>query len=214
MNEAKAREEIVSHARSIYDRGLTHGSTGNISVRLDDGWLLTPTGSNMGHLDPADISKLDERGELTGGKPPTKEVNFHLAVYQQRPNSCAVVHLHSTHSVAVSLLEGLDPEDLIPPLTAYYAMRVGKLPLVPYFPPGDPALAEAVRKFAGKHHAMLLAHHGPVVAGSNLNAAVDAVEELEATARVFLAVYNLHFRTLTSEQIDELKNRYGNVPGM
>ncbi len=184
--ESAARDALCRTARSLYERGLTHGSTGNLSVRLDDGWLLSPTGASLGELDPARLSRLDAEGRHVGGDLPTKESFLHLAMYQQRPGSGAVVHLHSTHSVAVSLLADLDPADLLPPLTAYYIMRIGRLPLVPYYPPGDMALADAVRATAGKHHAMLLANHGPVVAGSSLAAATDAIEELEATSRLYL----------------------------
>ncbi|ATG73772.1 aldolase [Zobellella denitrificans] len=208
MNEHKQREEIVLLGKSMYDRGLTHGGTGNISVRLNDGWLLTPTGSSLGRLDPARLSKLDWQGRHIGGDLPSKEAMLHLAMYQERPVSGAVVHLHSTHSVAVSVLDQLDPEDVLPAITAYYAMRVGKLPLVPYYAPGDPALAEAVRRFSGRHHAMLLAHHGPVVAGSDLHAAVDATEELEATAQLFLLLFQHKFKTLTPEQVADLQRRF------
>lgn len=208
MNESKQREEIVLLGKSMYDRGLTHGGTGNISVRLEDGWLLTPTGSSLGRLDPARLTKLDWKGRHISGDKPSKELMLHLAMYQERPHSGAVVHLHSTHSVAVSVLEGLDPDDLLPAITAYYAMRVGKLPLVPYYAPGDPALAAAVRSFSSKHHAMLLAHHGPVVAGSSLSAAVDATEELEATAKLFLLIFQHKFRTLTPENIAEIRRLY------
>lgn len=208
MNEHKQREEIVLLGKSMYDRGLTHGGTGNISVRLNDGWLLTPTGSSLGRLDPARLSKLDWQGRHIGGDLPSKEAMLHLAMYQERPVSGAVVHLHSTHSVAVSVLDQLDPEDVLPAITAYYAMRVGKLPLVPYYAPGDPALAEAVRRFSGRHHAMLLAHHGPVVAGSDLYAAVDATEELEATAQLFLLLFQHKFKTLTPEQVADLQRRF------
>ncbi|MGM3389212.1 aldolase [Stutzerimonas stutzeri] len=208
MNETKQREEIALLGKSMYDRGLTHGGTGNISVRLDDGWLVTPTGSSLGRLDPARISKLDWDGRHISGDKPSKEALLHLAMYEERPTSGAVVHLHSTHSVAVSVLDGLDPNDLLPAITAYYAMRVGKLPLVPYYAPGDPELANAVRAFSGKHHAMLLAHHGPVCAGSDLHAAVDITEELEATAQLFLLIFQHKFRTLTSEQIADLQRRF------
>lgn len=208
MNEHKQREEIVLLGKSMYDRGLTHGGTGNISVRLNDGWLLTPTGLSLGRLDPARLSKLDWQGRHIGGDLPSKEAMLHLAMYQERPVSGAVVHLHSTHSVAVSVLDQLDPEDVLPAITAYYAMRVGKLPLVPYYAPGDPALAEAVRRFSGRHHAMLLAHHGPVVAGSDLHAAVDATEELEATAQLFLLLFQHKFKTLTPEQVADLQRRF------
>lgn len=208
MNETGQREEIALLGKSMYDRGLTHGGTGNISVRLDDGWLVTPTGSSLGRLDPARISKLDWDGRHISGDKPSKEALLHLAMYEERPTSGAVVHLHSTHSVAVSVLDGLDPDDLLPAITAYYAMRVGKLPLVPYYAPGDPELANALRAFSGKHHAMLLAHHGPVCAGSDLHAAVDITEELEATAQLFLLIFQHTFKTLTPEQIADLQRRF------
>lgn len=208
MNESKLREQVCDLGRSMYDRNLTHGSTGNISVRCPDGWLLTPTGSNLGRLDPPRLSKLDWDGKLISGDQPSKESFLHLAMYQEREKNQAVIHLHSTHSVAVSVLEGLDPNDLLPPLTAYYVMRIGTLPLVPYYAPGDMALADAVRGYAGKHHALLLANHGPVVGGSSLSAAADAVEELEATSRLFLMLQGQRCRCLTHEQVADIKKRY------
>jgi len=208
MSEAKLREEIALLGRSIYERGLTHGSTGNISAKLDDGWLLTPTGSNLGRLDPARLSKLDWNGKLVSGDAPSKENFLHLAMYQERKAAGAVVHLHSTHSVAVSVLADVDAADVLPPLTAYYVMRIGRLPLVPYYAPGDLELADAVRGFAGKHHAVLLANHGPVVAGSTLAAAADAVEELEATAKLFLMLRGEKVRLLTPEQVAELRAKF------
>jgi len=208
MSEAKLREDICRLGASIYKRGLTHGSTGNVSAKCDDGWLLTPTGSNLGRLDPALLSKLDWKGKLVSGDAPSKEAFLHLAMYEERAKNAAVVHLHSTHSVAVSVLEGVDPVDVLPPLTAYYVMRIGSLPLVPYYAPGDMALAQAVRGFAGKHHAVLLANHGPVVAGSSLSAAADAVEELEATARLFLLLRQEKVRCLTPEQVADLRKKH------
>jgi len=206
--EARLREQICDTAKSMFDRGLTHGSTGNISARVDDGWLLTPTGASLATLDPARLSKLDWDGRLISGDAPSKENFLHLSMYQERPANGAVVHLHSTHSVAVSLLEGIDPDDVLPPLTAYYVMRIGSLPLVPYFAPGDLKLADAVRRFAGKHHALLLANHGPVVGGSSLSAAADAVEELEATAKLFLLLQGRRIRTLTEAQVAELRAKF------
>ena len=207
--ESKVREMICAAGASLFNRGLTHGSTGNISVKLEDGgWLMTPTGSSLGTLDPARLSLLDEKGRLVSGDAPTKEAFLHTTMYDQRPKAGAVVHLHSTHSVAVSCLECVDHSNCLPPITAYYVMRVGSLPLVPYYPPGDVALAEAVGKLAGKHHAMLLANHGPVVAGSGLSAAMDAVEELEETARLFLMLRGQPVRALTDAQVDELKKRF------
>jgi ribulose-5-phosphate 4-epimerase/fuculose-1-phosphate aldolase len=206
--ETAAREALCRTAHSLYQRGLTHGSTGNLSIRLDDGWLMSPTGASLGELDPVRLSRLDADGRHISGDKPTKESFLHLAMYRQRPGSGAVVHLHSTHSVAVSVLAELDPADLLPPLTAYYIMRIGRLPLVPYHPPGDMALADAVGALAGKHHAMLLANHGPVVAGSSLAAATDAIEELEATARLYLLLRGQQLRLLSPEHVAELRQRY------
>jgi len=206
--EAAGRDALCRTAHSLYERGLTHGSTGNLSLRVDDGWLMSPTGASLGELDPARLSFLAADGRHVSGDKPTKESFLHLAMYQQRPGSGAVVHLHSTHSVAISLLPDLDPADLLPPLTAYYVMRIGALPLVPYYPPGDLALADAVRAVAGKHHAMLLANHGPVVAGSSLAAATDAIEELEATSRLYLLLRGEKLRLLTADQVAELRRRF------
>lgn len=208
MNENALRESICHVAKSIFDRGLTHGSTGNISARCDDGWLLTPTGSSLGRLDPARLSKLDWAGKLISGDPPSKESFLHLAMYQERERNQAVIHLHSTHSVAVSVLEEVDPKNVLPPITAYYVMRIGTLPLVPYFAPGDMKLADAVRGYAGRHHAVLLANHGPVVAGASLAAATDAVEELEATAKLYLLLGDRRIRTLSAEQCAELARNF------
>jgi ribulose-5-phosphate 4-epimerase/fuculose-1-phosphate aldolase len=208
MQEVRLREQICELGRSLFQRGLTHGSTGNISARCADGWLLTPTGSNLGRLDPGRLSKLDWSGKLLSGEAPSKESFLHLAMYQEREGNGAVVHLHATHSVAVSVLEDLDPDDLLPPLTAYYVMRIGTLPLVPYYAPGDLGLAEAVRGYARRHHALLLANHGPVVGGSSLAAAADAVEELEATAKLYLLLQGRRVRPLTPEQVADIKRRY------
>jgi ribulose-5-phosphate 4-epimerase/fuculose-1-phosphate aldolase len=208
MNENQLREQMAELGQSLYERGLAHGSAGNISVKLPDGYLLTPTNSCLGRLDPGKISRLDGNGKLLSGDAPSKESFLHLNMYQERASSAAVVHLHSLHAVAVSCLDGLDPEDVFPPITAYAIMQVGKLALVPYYAPGDMALAEAVRKVAGKHHAVLLANHGPVVAGSSLTAAVYAIEELEQTARLMLLLQGHPTRLLTAEQIADLNRRF------
>jgi ribulose-5-phosphate 4-epimerase/fuculose-1-phosphate aldolase len=208
-SEAKLRELICTTGASLFNRGLTHGSTGNISVRLASGsWLMTPTGTSLGALDPARLSKISAGGKLISGDAPTKEAFLHTCMYAERPSAGAVVHLHSTHSVAVSCLDGIDASSCLPPITAYFAMRVGTLPLVPYFPPGDPALAEAVARHAGKHHAVLLANHGPVVAGSTLAAATDAIEELEETARLFLLLKDRKSKALTAAQVADLQRRF------
>ncbi len=208
MNEAKLREKICWFGKSLYDRGLAFGSAGNISARADDGWLMTPTNSCLGRLDPGRLSKVDERGALLSGDKPTKEAFLHLSMYTQRPAAGAIVHLHSTHSVAVSALADVDPDQPIPPITAYYVMKIGRLKLLPYFAPGDLQLADAVREVAGSHHAVLLANHGPVVAGKDLESAVYATEELEETARLFLLLRGEKLRLLSAEQAAELNRRY------
>jgi ribulose-5-phosphate 4-epimerase/fuculose-1-phosphate aldolase len=208
MKENALREQIATIGKSLYDRGLAHGSAGNISARLADDWLMTPTNSCLGRLDPARISCLDANGNLLSGDPPSKEMFLHIAMYQERAATGAVVHLHSVHAVAVSCLDGLDSGDVFPPITAYAVMQVGKLALVPYYPPGDESLAEAVRKLAGTHHAVLLANHGPVVAGSSIDAAVNAIEELEQTANLMLLLRGHVARHLTVEQVAELNRRF------
>ena len=193
----------------MFARGLTHGSTGNLSVRLaDGGFLMTPTGSSLGSLDPARLSHLDALGERLSGDAPTKESMLHIAMYQERPRCHAVVHLHAGSATAVSVLSDVDPHNVLPPLTAYYVMRIGSLPLVPYYPPGDPALADAVRAYAGKHHALLLANHGPVVGGSSLSAAADAIEELEATAKLHLSLHGQSCRCLSPEQVAAIRQAF------
>ncbi len=206
LSESKLRDEICRLGASLFLRGFTFGSAGNISVRIEDGWLMTPTNVSLGRLDPARLSKLDAAGRLVSGDPPTKETFLHRAMYDERQQSHAVVHLHSTYSVAVSALADVDADDVLPPITAYYVMRVGRLPLVSYHPPGDLSLADAVRKLAGKHHAVLLANHGPVVAGSSLDAAANAIEELEETAKLFLLLRGAKLRLLTPEQVGALKS--------
>ena len=208
MNENALRESIVLMGKSLYDRGLAHGSAGNISAKLSDGWLMTPTNSCLGRLDPARISKLDPNGKLLSGDKPSKETFLHVAMYQERAKTGAVVHLHSVHAVAVSCLDGLDRDDVFPPITAYAVMQVGSLALVPYYPPGDESLAEAVRAVASKHHAVLLSNHGPVVAGSSLDAAVNAIEELEQTAKLVLLLRGHTPRYLTAAQVAELNHRF------
>ncbi|MCS6876930.1 MAG: aldolase [Geminicoccaceae bacterium] len=207
--ETRLREAICRIGRSLFARGLTFGSSGNLSVRLEDGgFLATPTNVCLGDLDPARLSRLDAQGRHRAGDPPTKEVPMHLGMYRARPSARAVVHLHSTWSVAVSLLDGLDPDEPIPPLTAYYVMRVGRLKLLPYIPPGDPELGRAVEAVADRHHAILLANHGPVVAGSSLEAATYAIEELEETAKLFVHLRGRPLRPLTREQVEELRRRF------
>ena len=208
MTESEAREAIVEFGRSIFERGLTAGSSGNISARVDGGWLLTPTNACLGRLDPARLAKLDWQGHLVSGDPPSKEAPLHLSMYQERPAAGAVVHLHSTYSAAVSCLRGLPAESCIPPLTAYFVMKIGRLPLVPYHRPGDPRLGDAIRGWARRNRAVLLANHGPVVSGASLEAAVYAAEELEETAKLFLLLHGRDAAPLNDEMIRELAETF------
>ncbi|WP_298936358.1 3-oxo-tetronate 4-phosphate decarboxylase [uncultured Ruegeria sp.] len=200
--EAKLREEICILAKSMFDRGLTCGTSGNISARLSDGTLLiTPTGSSIGFLDPARISHLDANLQLLGGDRPTKEIPLHTAFYDTRNGTGAVVHLHSTHSVALSMLPETDPDNVLQPLTPYSIMRLGKVKLLPFFVPGDAAMGDAVRGLAGQRTAVLLANHGPVVAGKDIWAAAFAMEELEETAKLTLLTRGLNPGALTTDEV-------------
>ena len=205
MSDAKLREQICSFSRSLFERGLTPGSSGNVSLRLEDGgYLMTPTNASLGFLDPARLSRLDRDGRLISGDKPTKEVPLHTALYDTRDGSGAVVHLHSIHSVAISMLPEIDPAAVLPPMTAYYVMKLGRTALLPYYRPGDDAVAGAIRGLAGRYASVLLANHGPVVAGASLDAAVYAMEELEETARLYLMLRGLNPRMLTQAQVDDL----------
>ena len=203
---AAIRKQIVELGASLFARRLTFGRTGNISVRVGDAVLLTPTGASLGSLDPEALSVIDTAGRHVDGPRPSKEAFLHAAVYRARPDAGAVVHLHSTYSVAVSCLADVDAADVLPPLTAYYVMRVGRLPLLPYHAPGDPSLDALAEATARAHHAFLLANHGPVVAGADLAAAADAVEELEETARLHLVLQGHRTRPLTPEQAAGLRH--------
>src|SRR5437764_3386125 len=210
MGETRLREDICRLGCSLFERGLTPGSSGNISIRLDDGgWLVTPTNASFGSLDPARLSRLSADGRLVSGDTPTKEVPLHTALYQTRSEARAVVHLHSTHSVAVSMLPEIDPRAALPPMTAYYLMRCGATALVPYYRPGDPAVADAIKGLAGKYASVLLANHGPVVSGESLEGAVYAIEELEETAKLYLLLRGLNPRYLSSEQVKDLAKTFG-----
>ncbi|MDF0600458.1 aldolase [Psychromarinibacter sp. C21-152] len=206
MSDAALREAICRFAASIHARGLTHGASGNISVRTEDGGLLvTPTGSSFATLDPGRLARFDADGRQTGGDGPTKEMPLHSAFYDTRgARAGAVVHLHSTHSVALSVLPETDPDSVLPPLTAYSVMQLGKVKLLPYFRPGDPAMGAAVRGLAGRHSAVLLANHGPVVAAKTLQAAVYATEELEETAKLTLLTRGLRPQLLSEAQVQDI----------
>jgi len=208
--EDEARSQIVRYGALLYERGLAHGSAGNLSVRLSDrSILVTPTNSSLGYLTEERISKVSPEGTLLSGDPPSKEAFFHLAVYDERPQAGAIVHLHSTHAVAVSCLCHEDVSNVLPPLTAYHVMRVGRLPLLPYFRPGDRRLAEAVRDLARTHPALLLANHGPIVSAKTLGEAVSIYEELEETAKLFFLIGDRPASLLTCEEVTELETVFG-----
>jgi ribulose-5-phosphate 4-epimerase/fuculose-1-phosphate aldolase len=195
-------------ARSMFERGLTPGSSGNLSARLSDGYLVTPTGSCLGFLEPERLSKLDAEGEHIGGDAPTKEVPLHLAFYKARPQAGGVVHLHSTYATALSCLAHIDPQNALAPITPYAIMQVGAVPVLPYAPPGSAELAEPVREAAKNAAAVLLANHGPVVSAKSFRAAVMAAEELEETAKLILLTRGMQVRQLTPEAVAELRKRF------
>ncbi|MFW2543460.1 aldolase [Primorskyibacter sp. 2E107] len=208
MSESHLREQICLLAKSLFDRGLTHGSTGNISARTEDGGLLvSPTGTSFGRLDPGTLSRFDAAGQHIGGDKPTKEMPLHSAFYDTRSAAGAVVHLHSCHSVALSMLE-VDEDDFLPPLTPYGIMQLGRVKLLPFFLPGDPAMGEAVRGLAGKRSAVMLANHGPVVAGKDVTAACNAIEELEANAKLALMTRGMNARGLSGNQVQALVTKF------
>lgn len=207
--ETRLREQICLLAKSMFDRGLTGGSTGNISARTEDGGLLvSPTGTSFGRLDPATLSRFDADGVQISGKAPTKEMPLHEAFYQTRSTAGAVVHLHSCHSVALSMMPDIDADNFLPPLTPYGIMKLGKVKLLPFFLPGDPAMGEAVRGLAGKRSAVMLANHGPVVAGKDVQAACNAIEELEDTARLAMMTRGLGPRFLIDDQVSALVTKF------
>lgn len=208
MTEDALRQDIADLSRLLFQRGFSVGSAGNISAALPDGWLMTPTNSCLGFLDPARISRLDRDWNHISGDKPSKEVFLHRAFYETRPQAGAVVHLHSTYATALSCLETTDPNDAIPALTPYVVMRVGRVPCLPYVAPGDPAMGQMIRDLGGRHGAVLLGNHGPVVTGKDLRAAVFAAEELEETAKLAVLLANRRVRSLSPRDIAQLEERY------
>ncbi|WP_417811804.1 3-oxo-tetronate 4-phosphate decarboxylase [Thalassospira alkalitolerans] len=209
--ERKSRDELAYLCRSLFERGFSVGTAGNVSVRLSDGILMTPTNVRLGDLDPDCISKLDFDGRHVAGDKPTKEVFLHQAFYDTRPDAGAVVHLHSTWATALSCLADIDPDDCVPPLTPYVVMRVGTVKRVPYVKPGDPKMGDMIRDLQGKYAAVLLANHGPVVSGKNLFSTVAAAEELEETARLIVALRGMNTQLLTRDDVAELNATFGRI---
>ena len=209
MRDSELREQICLLAKSLFDRGLTGGSTGNISARTEDGGLLvSPTGTSFGRLDPARLSRFNADGFQIDGDAPTKEMPLHSAFYDTRSTAGAVVHLHSCHSVSLSMMPDVNEDNFLPPVTPYGIMKLGKVKLLPFFLPGDPAMGEAVRGLAGKRSAVMLANHGPVVAGKDVEAACNAVEELEDSARLAMMVRGANARMLTALEVQEVVKRF------
>lgn len=211
IDEAAARDLLIELSASLFRRGFAVGSAGNISVRLSDGFLITPTNSSLGRLRAEQLSKLDGNYVHVDGDKPSKEVFMHRAFYTARPGAGAVVHLHSTMATAVSCLADVDAMQPIPPLTPYFVMRIGRcLPVVPYYRPGDPAMEPEIHAAAATSPALLLANHGPVVSGANLTDAVYAAEELEESARLFLLLRGQATRPLTEAQVADLLKTFNN----
>jgi ribulose-5-phosphate 4-epimerase/fuculose-1-phosphate aldolase len=206
--ETQLREDMARFAKSLFDRGYTAGSSGNISALCGDDLLITPTNSCLGFLDPARIAKIDRDGRHIAGDPPSKEVFLHQAFYETRPQTGAVVHLHSTYATLLSCLAETNPANAIPPLTPYVIMRVGPVPLLPYVPPGDPAMGDLIRGLKGERAAAMLANHGPVVAGKDLASAVYAAEELEETAKLAVLSRGHKINVLSATRIAELSARF------
>lgn len=209
MNEAEQIKRLIcEQGRSLYLRGYATGSAGNMSAVLPDGTVAaTPTGSCLGTLDPEKLAVVDVHGELLSGPKPTKEVKFHLALYRGNPQLKAIVHLHCTYATALSCLDDLEEVNVIKPFTPYVVMRMGDIPLIPYFKPGSEKLVTALEEKAPGHNAFLLANHGPVVGGSTLTEAVNNIEELEATARLYFTLQSRreHIRYLSDSEIKELR---------
>jgi ribulose-5-phosphate 4-epimerase/fuculose-1-phosphate aldolase len=205
MSETGVRRSMVRWGKSLFERGLTSGASGNISVKIDDGFVVTPTNSCLGFLDADRLTRLDESGKAIDGDPPTKELPLHLTFYTARPSTGAVVHLHSTYATAVSCLADADPDDAVPSLTPYVLMRLGRVPMIPYTRPGSPEIAPLIAAQAPNHPGILLANHGPVVAGATLDAAVFAIEELEEAAKLLFITRGLKVRHLDGAAVAELE---------
>lgn len=209
MSEAQLRQDLVRYARSMYERGYSSGGAGNISLKLPDGNVLaTPTNSSFGDLDVEELSKVTMQGELLSGQKASKEVLMHLAMYRQRPQCGGIVHLHSPWLTALSCMPDLNYENALPPITPYYVMRVGKLPVVPYIRPGSPLIADEVEKLAINHNSILLANHGPIISGKNIREAVFNAEELEETAKLYFMLKPFGMNTLTPENVNELDSLF------
>jgi 3-dehydro-4-phosphotetronate decarboxylase len=209
VRETELRELMSDRAASLYNRGFSVGSAGNLSATTEDGILISPTNSCLGYLDPAKISKIDRNGRHIDGDPPSKEVFLHTAFYDTVPSARAVVHLHSTFATALSCIDTSNMDDAIPPLTPYVVMRVGQVRMIPYIRPGDPKMGQLIRALSGRYTAVLLANHGPVVSGKDFLSAVYAAEEFEETAKLVINLRGFELRLLTSSAIEDINATFG-----
>lgn len=208
MTEEQLRAQMVDMARSLFERGYATGGAGNLSLRLPDGRILaTPTGSSLGRLKAEELSVVDLDGTHLSGLRPSKEADFHLAIYHNKPECNAIVHLHSTYLTALSCLKELNYRNAIRPFTPYFVMRIGKLPVIPYFKPGSSLIGEELAKLAPFHRAFLLANHGSVVTGEDFCDAVDNAEELEETAKLLFLLKGRDVDYLTDYAIAELSSQ-------
>jgi len=206
--ESALREEISHVGALLYGRGYTVGSAGNISARLEDGWLITPTDACLGRLDPAAIAKVNLAGEWISGDKPSKTLALHRQVYDRNPSVGGVVHTHSTHLVALTLAGVWQKDDILPPLTPYQVMKVGHIPLISYQRPGAPEVAEQVAALANSVRGVMLERLGPVIWESSVAKASYALEELEETARLWLMT-NPKPAPMSSEALDALNQTFG-----
>lgn len=211
MTVMDGRLELVRMAKSLHERGLTKGTSGNLSVRVKGGFLITPTNASLAELAADDLALVSEEGKHLSGARPSKEAFLHLAMYLARPEDRAAVHLHSTFATALSCLDGLDDDDALPSFTAYFAMKVGRLVRLPYFAPGDERLALTAQRAATSSRALLLANHGPIVSAATLAQAADAIEELEETARLFFVLQGHRTRPLQPAEAARL-SRMATLP--
>jgi 3-dehydro-4-phosphotetronate decarboxylase len=215
MNESGLREEICRVGRSLFDRGYVHATAGNISVRLDDGFLITPTDACLGFLQPEALARVDAQGRQLSGPPASKTLVLHRRIYEAHAALGAaprcVIHTHSTHCVALTLAEA--GAELLPPITPYFVMKVGHVPVVPYHRPGAPAAAEAVAALIARYHAqgtsiraVMLTRLGPNVWHDTPAQAMAVLEELEETARLWLLARP---QPLGPEALQELRSAFG-----
>ena len=215
MTEHEAREEICRVGRSLFERGYVHASAGNISVRLVDGHLITPTDACLGFLQPERLARIDANGEQTGGDRASKTLALHRRIYAADPDARCVIHTHSTHLVALSLTRPGGDGDWLPPITPYFVMKVGRVPLVPYHRPGDPAVGDLVAGLIDAHRrrgqpirAVMLERLGPNVWHESPAAAMATLEELEETARLWHLTGG-RAGALDESQIDALRRQFG-----